>query len=53
MNPVFVFLVLAASVLLWFLLVFIFKPLGGLLLKLWKDAIDTINEKEKERKKDE
>lgn len=55
MNPVFVILVLAAAVLLWFLLVFIFKPIGGFLLKLWKNAIDTMNEKEneKERKEDE
>lgn len=48
MNPVFVMLVFTAAILLWFLLVFIFKPLGNILVKLWKDAVETINEKDEE-----
>lgn len=53
MNPVFVFLVILAAVLLWFLCVFVFKPLGGVLLKLWNDAFEIMNEKEEEQSKDE
>lgn len=55
MNPVFVFMVILAAVLLWFLCVFVFKPLGGLLLKLWNDAFEVMNEKDKkeEKSKDE
>lgn len=53
MNPIFIILVIAAGILLWFLLAFAFKPFGKLLLKLWDDANDSINKdnikKEKEK----
>lgn len=44
--PVFYFLVVLCLVLLWFLLSWVFKPLGKLVYRLWKDAKDAINEKE-------
>lgn len=53
MNPAFVILVILAAVLLWFLLSFVFYPLGRLLYRLWKDAIDEMNREdntEKEKK---
>lgn len=53
MNPAFVILVILGAVLLWFLLSFVFFPLGKVVYRLWKDAIDEINredEKEKEKK---
>lgn len=48
MNPVFVVLVILAAVLLWFLLSIVFFPLGKLIYKIWKDAVDEMNRKEKE-----
>lgn len=54
MNPIFVVLVFTVAVLLWFLLVSVFRPLGGLLVKLWKNAVETINDENKaEEKKNE
>ena len=40
-----VFLVLVT---LFFLLAFIYKPLGKIVYKIFKDAMDEINEEEKE-----
>lgn len=52
MNPAFVLLVLIGSVALWFLLSFVFLPLGRFLYRIGKDTIDIMNknEEEKERK---
>lgn len=53
MNPVFVILIILTAILLWFLLSFVFFPLGKLLYRVWKDAIDEMNRednKEKEKK---
>lgn len=53
MNPVLIILVLLGVFILWFLLSFVFFPLGKFVYRLWKDAIDEMNredEKEKERK---
>ena len=56
MNPVFVILVILGAILLWFLLSFIFFPLGKIIYGIWKDAVNEIektdetNEKEKEKK---
>lgn len=54
MNPVFIILVIIGAIVLWFLLSFIFFPLGALVYRIWKDAIDEMDredkiEKEKER----
>lgn len=50
MNPVFIFLVLLGLVILWFLLSFIFYPLGKLIHRLYQDAVDEINKKDKTEK---
>ncbi len=52
MNPVFIVLVILASVLLWFLLSVVFFPLGKLLYGIWKDAVDEMNREEKESEDD-
>lgn len=54
MNPVFILLVLIGAVALWFLLSFVFLPLGKFIYRIGKDATDAMNkdnndeEKEKE-----
>lgn len=52
MNPVFIFLVISGSVIIWFLLSFIFYPLGKLIYRIFKDAVDEINKKENDEKGD-
>lgn len=47
MNPAFVILVILVVVILWFLLSFAFFPLGRFVYRIWKDAIDEMNRKEK------
>lgn len=53
MNPVLVFLIILAAIVLWFLLSFVFYPLGKLIYRIYKDAIDEMNRKEKEEKAEE
>lgn len=43
MNPAFIILVLFGVITLWFLLSFAFIPLGKLVYKVVKDAIDIMN----------
>ncbi len=52
MNPAFIILVLLGAVALWFLLSFVFYPLGRLIYRIWKDAVDEINKEESEDKKE-
>lgn len=51
MNPVFIFLVLLAAFVLWWLLAFVFYPLGAFLYRIGKDAIDEMNREDKDKKK--
>lgn len=51
MNPVFVFLVIGGAVLLWFLLSAVFCPLGKIIYRIWKDAVDEMNNKEEKKEK--
>lgn len=53
MNPIFIFLVVVAAVLLWFILSFVFAPLGRLVYRLWKDAMDEINKEYKTKEEKE
>jgi hypothetical protein len=48
MNPVFWFLIIIATVLLWLAISFIFIPVGSLLLKMMKRIFNIINYEEKE-----
>ena len=43
MNPVFWLLIVIATIFLWFLLAFLYKPIGKFFYRIWKDAIDEIN----------
>ena len=52
MNPVFIILVILAVIILWFLLSFVFFPLGKLIYRIGKDAIDEINREENEEEKE-
>lgn len=49
MNPVFMFLVILGAVALWFLLSFVFYPLGKFLWRLWKDAKEEMNREDNEK----
>ena len=52
MNPVFVLLVILAAILLWFLLSFVFYPLGRIIYRLVKDVVDEIKREDKEKKEE-
>ena len=52
MNPVFYLIVIVTAVLLWFLLAFVFRPLGSMLLRLIRNALKKMDEEE-ENEKDE
>lgn len=53
MNPVFVILVLLGAIIVWFLLSFVFFPLGRLIYCIGKDAIDEMNKDDKKEKEKE
>lgn len=53
MNPALVLIVIILSIILWFLLSFVFIPLGKFLYRIGKDTSDIMNKKfndEKENK---
>lgn len=50
MNPALIILILIAAVVLWFLLSFVFYPLGKLVYRIYKDAVDEINRKDEDKK---
>lgn len=52
MNPVFVILVILGAIILWFLLSFIFFPLGKLIYQIGKDAKDEMNREENNKKEE-
>lgn len=51
MNPALIILILIGAVVLWFLLSFAFRPLGGLICKIWKNVDESINEEGKSEEK--
>lgn len=51
--PVFYILVILAAILLWFLLSFMFKPMGKLGHRIWQDAVDAMNEDDENENKKE
>ncbi|WP_154517960.1 hypothetical protein [Velocimicrobium porci] len=51
MNPVFILLVILFMTLMWFLLSFVFFPLGQLLFYCWAKAKDEMNKNQKEKEK--
>ena len=52
MNPAFIFLVILAVIILWFLLSFAFFPIGKFIYRIWKDAIDEMNREENKEEKE-
>ena len=46
MNPVFWLLVIIGAVILWFIISFVFIPLGDVLLKKWDKTIEILNTEE-------
>lgn len=50
MNPAFIILVILGMIVLWFLSSFVFIPLGKLVYRVVKDAIDIMNKDENEEK---
>lgn len=42
MNPAFVLIIIVLAITLWFLLSFVFLPLGRIIYRLWKDAIENM-----------
>lgn len=47
MNPVFWLLIVLAAVALWFLLAFVFYPLGRFLWRIGNDAMEELNKDDK------
>ncbi len=43
MNPVFWLLIIIFAVILWFIISFVFIPLGTMLLKKWNKTIEILN----------
>lgn len=43
MNPIFWLLVVIATIFLWFILAFLYRPIGKFFYRIFKDAIDEIN----------
>ncbi|MEG1564208.1 MAG: hypothetical protein RR365_10850 [Bacteroides sp.] len=53
MNPIFVLIVIMVAIAVWFLLAFLYRPLGGMLFRIWKDSIDEIDGKNIPNKKEQ
>lgn len=53
MNLVFIFLIILAAVVLWFLLSFAFRPIGRFVYRIWEDAVDEINKIDESEEKKE
>lgn len=46
--PVFYFLIVVGAIVLWFLLAFLFKPIGKFFSKIGNDAINEMKDEEEE-----
>lgn len=53
MNPAFILIVIISLVILWFLLSFLFCPIGKLTHRIYKDAVDEINKEDVKNKEEE
>ena len=51
MNPIMLLIVILIAVAIWFLLAFMYKPLGKIVYRIWNDVVNEIkNNEEKESK---
>lgn len=46
-------LIILAAIALWFLLAFVFVPLGKFLYRIWRDAMDEMSRDGNEKENDE
>lgn len=46
MNIIFWIMVVIVCTLLWFLLAFLFRPLGRFIFRIWDDAVKEIQQKD-------
>ena len=57
MNPVFWLLIIVFAIILWFIISFVFIPLGTVVLKKWNKTLEILNKEtennEEKEKKDE
>lgn len=51
--PVFIALVIIGCVALWFLLAFLYKPVGRMFYRIFKDAADIMAEEENDKKEND
>lgn len=52
MNPALLIILLIVAA-LWFLLSFLFRPIGKLTYRVYKDAVDEINKNDNDEKQEE
>ena len=52
MNPVLIILIVLGAIVVWFCGAFIFFPLGKVLYKFWKDAMDEIHKEDPNEKEE-
>ena len=52
MNPILILGAVLVTVILWFLLTFLFQPLGKFLLRIIDDTIGTMEDDEKHKEKE-
>lgn len=53
MNPALLIILLITAVALWFLLSFLFRPVGKLTYRVYKDAVDEINKNDNDEKQED
>lgn len=49
MNPALLILIFIGLLVLWLLLAWVYKPLGTLIMRIWNDAMEAMNEKKEEQ----
>lgn len=53
MNPVFWILVLLGGIFLWFLLTFLFVPIGRMAIRKWKKTMKILSDEDGEEEEEE
>lgn len=53
MNPAFIVLIILGALAIWFLASPAFAILGNIICKIWKGAVDEINENDEREEKEE
>lgn len=53
MNPVFWFIIIIGAIILWFIISFVFIPLGIVAIKKWNKTVEILNKEIDENSDDE